>query len=84
MLQYLDTLLRYGNFTKAAQQLYISQPYLTQLVRRKEKEMGVELINRHSAHLQLTEAGKLYYQYLENVNQEEVNFQHKLTQYNNN
>ena len=83
-LQYLDTLLRYGNFTKAAQQLYISQPYLTQLVKRKERELNVELINRHSAHLQLTEAGKLYYQYLEKINQEKVDFHQKLTQYNNN
>ncbi|KRN80576.1 LysR family transcriptional regulator [Ligilactobacillus acidipiscis] len=83
-LQYLDTLLRYSNFTKAAQQLYISQPYLTQLVKRKERELNVELINRHSAHLQLTEAGKLYYQYLEKINQEKVDFHQKLTQYNNN
>lgn len=83
-LQYLDTLLRYGNFTKAAQQLYISQTYLTQLVKRKERELNVELINRHSAHLQLTEAGKLYYQYLEKINQEKVDFHQKLTQYNNN
>lgn len=84
ILQYLDTLLRYGNFTKAAQQLYISQPYLTQLIRRKEEELGATLINRHSPHLQLTEAGKIYYQYLENINQEEVNFLHKLAQYNDN
>lgn len=84
VLQYLDTLLRYGNFTKAAQQLYISQPYLTQMIRRKEDELGVTLINRHSTHLKLTEAGKIYYEYLENINQEEANFQQKLAQYNNN
>lgn len=84
MIQYLDTLLRYGNFTKAAQQLYISQPYLTQLVKRKEKELAIELIDRQGTHLQLTAAGKLYYRYLEKISQEQVTLKKKLNQYNNN
>ncbi|GBG94411.1 LysR family transcriptional regulator [Ligilactobacillus salitolerans] len=82
LLQYLDTLLRYGNFTKAAQELFISQPYLTQLIKRKEDELGAVIINRHSTHLKLTEAGKLYYQYLENISRENAEFKQRLTQYN--
>lgn len=82
ILQYLDTLLRYGNFTKAAQELFISQPYLTQLIKRKEEELGAVIINRHSTHLKLTEAGKLYYQYLENISRENAEFSQRLSQYN--
>ncbi|EOT39623.1 LysR family transcriptional regulator [Enterococcus columbae] len=67
MLNYLDTLLKYGNFTKAAQQLYISQPYLTQTIKKIELDLGTAIINRQANPLQLTEAGKLYYQYLEKL-----------------
>lgn len=34
LLNYLDMLLKQGSFTKAAQQLYISQPYLTQTIKK--------------------------------------------------
>lgn len=38
LLHYIDTLLRTSNFTQAAKELYISQPYLTQLIKRIEKK----------------------------------------------
>ena len=57
MLYYLDILLKHGNFTKAAKDLYISQPYLTQLIKRTEKELDITIINRQTSPLQLTEAG---------------------------
>lgn len=71
-LQYLDALLKHGNFTKAAKDLYISQPYLTQTIKKIEKELETEIINRKSPQLQLTEAGKVYYQYLE-ATEDEIN-----------
>lgn len=40
MLNYLETLLKESNFTRAAEHLYISQPYLTQLIKRVEKKTG--------------------------------------------
>lgn len=64
MLQFIDMLLKQGNFTKAAKSLYISQPYLTQVIKRKEVELGVELIDRQSHPFQLTTAGQLYHRYL--------------------
>ncbi len=67
MLNYLEVLLRESNFTKAASQLYISQPYLTQLIKRIEKELGTQIINRKSTPFTLTEAGQIYYQCLENI-----------------
>lgn len=81
MLQYLDALLTYGNFTRAAKALYISQPYLTQLIQKLEKELQVEIINRTAKHLQLTEAGKLYYNYLEALENETAKFDDQLSQY---
>lgn len=67
ILNYLDMLLKQGSFTKAAQQLYISQPYLTQTIKKIETILGTAIINRQANPLQLTEAGKLYYQYLEKL-----------------
>lgn len=68
ILQYLDSLLKYNSFTKASEDLYISQPYLTQVVKKTEKHIGVKIIDRGNNQIRLTEAGRLYYKYLtENV-----------------
>lgn len=67
MLQYLDAILKHGTFTKAAKELYISQPYLTQTIKKTEKTLGIDIINRQVSPLQLTEAGNIYYQYLNSV-----------------
>lgn len=64
VLHYLDVLLKESNFTKAARELYISQPYLTQTLKRIEKKLGVQLLNRNIP-FSLTEAGTKYYKYLE-------------------
>lgn len=81
MLQYLDTLLKHSNYTKAAKDLYISQPYLTQTVKRAEQELGTPIINRQPGHFQLTEAGKIYYQYLETLETESAKLKSRLSWY---
>lgn len=65
LLHYIDVLLKESNFTKAAHELYISQPYLTQLIKRIEKKLGAKIINRDQIPFSLTEAGMIYYKYLE-------------------
>lgn len=84
MLYYLDILLKHGNYTKAAKDLYISQPYLTQLIQRKEKELNIQIIDRHSSPLQLTDAGRLYYQHLYTLEAEQDKFQKKIALYTSN
>lgn len=84
MLYYLDILLKHGNFTKAAKDLYISQPYLTQLIKKKEKELDITIIDRQSSPLQLTEAGRLYYQHLYTLEAEQDSFQKKIALYASN
>lgn len=47
------------NMTKAAKELYISQPSLSEQIRRLETEFGVELFYRNNRTLKLTTAGKV-------------------------
>jgi DNA-binding transcriptional LysR family regulator len=64
ILYYIDAILRYSNYGKAAKSLYISQPYLTQVIKRVESQLNCELITRNKLPYRLTEQGKIYYQYL--------------------
>ena len=64
ILYYIDAILKYSNYSKAAKSLYISQPHLTQVIKRIEKQLNCELISRNKLPYRLTEQGKIYYQYL--------------------
>jgi DNA-binding transcriptional LysR family regulator len=46
------------NFTRAAQQCHVSQPALTQAIKRLESELGGELIHRDGRYTELTALGK--------------------------
>ena len=63
--EYFLTVAELGSFSKAAEKLYVSQPYLSQHVLRLEKELGVPLLDRSRTPLRLTEAGRVYANYLE-------------------
>ena len=81
MLNYLETLLKASNFTKAAESLYISQPYLTQLIKRVEKKLGTTIINRDKVPFTLTESGQIYYQYLENISAQRHHLRNELERF---
>lgn len=50
------------SFTRAAEQLYIAQPPLSRQIRLLENELGVQLLHRDTRPLQLTEAGRVFYE----------------------
>ncbi|HAT55675.1 MAG TPA: LysR family transcriptional regulator [Lactobacillus sp.] len=81
MLRFLDVLLKHGNFTRAAKDLYISQPYLTQYIKATEKDLGIQIINRKATPLELTAAGRLYYQYLTTLENQKDKFHKEISQY---
>lgn len=49
-----------GNFRRAAELLYISQPSVTVHIKQLEKELGISLFQRDGKKIKLTEAGKRY------------------------
>ena len=58
--QYVLTLYREGSFSKAAYSLNISQPSLSQYIKKIEKEVGVPLFDRTNGEVRITDAGRVY------------------------
>ena len=59
----LETLHNEQNITKAAAQLYISQPALTYRVQQLEKEFGIKIVNRGRRGIQFTAQGEYLVKY---------------------
>lgn len=59
-LEYFVAIAREGNITRAAQQLYVSQPTLTKYIQRLEGETGVRLFQKAGRQITLTYAGQRY------------------------
>jgi DNA-binding transcriptional LysR family regulator len=57
-LEYFAAVARHGSFTRAAEELWITQSALSQQVRRLEAELGVALLRRTPRGAELTPAGE--------------------------
>ena len=58
--EYVLALAKKGNFSRAADELGVSQPSLSQYIKRLETELGVILFDRNNGDVRLTEAGKVF------------------------
>lgn len=58
-MKYCLEIYHAGSFHKASQNLYLSQPALTQQLQRIEKELGVKIFNRDTKPISLTHEGEL-------------------------
>lgn len=61
-LNYFIALAEQRNMRKAAELLFVSQPTLSYYLNKLEEEVGTHLFTREKTTLQLTPAGKLYYE----------------------
>ena len=57
-LYYFHIAARHQNITKAAEELYISQPALTKTIKNLEKEFGLQLFYKKGKHIYLTSFGE--------------------------
>lgn len=55
-------LVEEGSFSKAAEKLFISQPAISQNIKRMEQQYGVKIFDRSTKTMHLTEAGSAIYQ----------------------
>ena len=58
-IRYVIAIAKEGSFTKAAESLYISQPALSQAIRRLEQEMKISIFIREKNKVSLTPAGEV-------------------------
>jgi DNA-binding transcriptional LysR family regulator len=57
LLRYFAAVAAEGNLTRAAEQLFVSQPALTKQIRQLESQLGVPLFTRSRTGMTLTPAG---------------------------
>lgn len=66
-LRYVIKAAETGNMTQAAEQLFISQPSLTNSIKSLEKEMNVTIFNRSNKGLTVSNDGALFLSYARQV-----------------
>ncbi|MGY0497506.1 transcriptional regulator CynR [Nocardia sp. FBN12] len=59
-LRYLAAVAEHGNFTRAAEELHVSQPTLSHQIKQLERAVGAVLLDRAGRSVRLTDAGAAY------------------------
>jgi LysR family transcriptional activator of glutamate synthase operon len=59
-LAYFESVSRHLHFTRAAEELHVAQPSVSQQIRKLETELGAPLFHRMKRQVALTEAGKTF------------------------
>lgn len=59
--------VRYRNFSRAADATFLSQPTISAHINNLEKELGITLLNRQGKEITMTSQGELFYPYAVNM-----------------
>lgn len=66
-LRYLEAIYRYKSFTRASEELFVSQPAISAAVNAMEKELGCKLIIRSSKKVTFTFEGEQFMRYANHI-----------------
>lgn len=80
--EYIYEVYKEKSFSKAAQNLYISQPALSAAIKKIEKNIGCCIFDRSSMPVQLTEGGAEYIKSIEEIMDIENRFENYLSNLN--
>lgn len=72
-----------GNISKASNFLHISQPAISKSIKKLEQELDMTLFYRTPKGVNLTENGKIFFEFIKNGVESFMNGEHKLTALNN-
>ena len=64
---YIATIAKHQSITRAAEELYISQPYLSKFLNNLERQYHTSFFNRTSYPITLTFAGERYLEYARRI-----------------
>ena len=67
-LQIFLTVAKHMNFSRAAEELYMTQPAVSQYIKSLENELNVQLFDRSQKKIQLTKAGEIVVYYGKEIN----------------
>lgn len=83
-IKYFREITQTGSISKAAEKLYISQPSLSQVLKRLEEEIGVPLFDRNGKKIILNGAGKIFLKYCDEIICSLENAKRELDEYKGN
>jgi len=66
-LEYFLMVSKLNSFTRAAENLYVSQPTVTSAIRSLEEELGIQLFDRSQKVVALTNEGRVFLKHVEHV-----------------
>ncbi len=69
-LEYFCTVAHMQHFTRAGEQLSISQPALSRSIAKLEEELGISLFERHGKKVALNRFGQIFFRHVERAKQE--------------
>jgi len=81
-VDYFLSIVEYKSFSRAADELYLSQSSLSKQIKSLENELGKQLFARQGAQIELTSYGKLFWEFAKKVSREYQNFISQLPQDN--
>ena len=65
--QYLLSLAEHGSFSKAAQELFVAQPSISQAIKEMEEELGILILRRSNKGISFTPQGKVVLEKAQNI-----------------
>ena len=75
-LQVFVTVAEKQNFSRAAEELHMTQPAVSQYIRVLEDNLGVRLLERTSKFVRLNKAGEIVYHHAKEINSLYTRMQH--------
>lgn len=67
---YFQRVARSGSFTKAARACFVSQTAISRQISALEEDLHVTLLERDTAHVQLTQAGEYFFEHISSLTQQ--------------